>query len=309
MNQEKLVEEFSRDLDDILDRKSRHDTADVPPKYEGALKLAFDLSRMDFSRDGRTRERVRRRLMDRCQARKDGRYDKEAAMNRFFRGRKPALVLGTFAIMALLGFAMAFPGVMTALADNISANVSKVLQLGPFTTVMQVKDQSPSENILTQEEQEKLAREGVITKQTDEGEIMISVQSDAAEKKLMEAMVSYPSLGEAQKAVCFKVLAPEYLPVGYSLKEARTYKGSDMYVNLYYSGPGNDIILMQRVLNEETQFGFATDGPVESVEVNGVTGAWLEPSGLMWEKDGVSYSLALHGFNKEEAMKIAGSIK
>ena len=80
-------------------------------------------------------------------------------------------------------------------------------------------------------------------------------------------------------------------------------------MNLYFSGTGKEIILMQQAMNAETAFGFSTENAIEAVEINGVKGAWVEPHTLMWEKDGVGYSLFCKGFGKEEALKIANSLQ
>lgn len=230
-------------------------------------------------------------------------------MNKLFNKHRPALVFGTVVIAAFLGLTLAFPGTMLALVDNVGANITKILKLGSYATVIQIENPPPGNAVLSDEEKEILQKEGTIIKQTPGGELSVSLKSETGEEKPLEGTVTYTSLDQAQEAVSFKMLIPEYLPSGYSFKEAQGYEGSDKYINLYFKGTGKDITLLQRVMSDETRFGFATNGPVEPVEINGAAGAWMEPHTLMWEKDGVVCSLFCSGFSKEEAVKIAGSIR
>ncbi len=113
----------------------------------------------------------------------------------------------------------------------------------------------------------------------------------------------------------FKLLTPEYLPAGYSFKEAEGFKDAengqafDESINLFYKEPGKDIILMQRVLGEDSELSTGTNGKSDSVKINGETGAWLESNSLAWKKAGVVYALSFNGLSQKEALKIARSVK
>ncbi|MEN6326665.1 MAG: DUF4367 domain-containing protein, partial [Syntrophomonas sp.] len=197
-------------------------------------------------------------------------------------------VFGSLALIFMLTLTLVFPGTVTAVADNVGDNIAKMLKLGKYSTVVQMNDLEPAEKKeLTEEEKAQVAKE---------------------RKEMDEAFINYTSIEDAQKIASFKVKTPEYLPEGYTFKEAKSIKGSGDYINIYYKGSGRDIILMERAMNEDTAFVYGTNGKVEEVDINGVTGA-LEDSNVMWEKDGVSCSLVCHGFEPAEALKIARSIK
>ncbi len=222
--------------------------------------------------------------------------------------RRPVPLYGKVAIVALFALTLAFHGNLMAVANNAADNIIKILKLGNYSSVIQVEDEVSNQPDLSQEQKDELLKGGTITLQTPDGEVVIKGK-DPSRDAYPKGTVSYSSLIEAQKGACFKVLSPEYLPSGYAFKEARGFKESQYYMNLYFKGPGKDILLSMRMMNQETGFVLGTNGPVESVDINGVTGAWMEPHSVLWEKDGVSYDLVCKGFSKEEIMQIARSIK
>lgn len=279
----------------------------TPPEYGEILELASTLKETDFSQESRSREKLRQQLMNSCLEKNICKESEEVSMNKIFGKYRLNLVLGTAACIAVLVFTIIFPGTIKAMAD-VTSSISKMFRLGNYSTVIQVEDKVSDKADSSQkqeEEQQKDDTEQTISEET------ITEKKEVNEKKKESKveLVHFTDIAEAQKSVCFKVLAPEYLPSGYSFKEAEIYKGSDQYITLYFKGTGKDIILMQRIMNKDTAFEFATDGPVEAVEINEAKGVWMEPHTILWEKDEVGYALFCKGFSKEEAVKVACSIK
>jgi len=276
MKDNNLAKHFIQDLDSILKGEQLYKTGDTTPEYEQVLQLASVLKDTDFSSESKTREGLRRRLMNRCL--NNHRSNKEVIMNKLWVGRRPALILGTAAVIAMFGFALMSPGKMMAMANEVADNISKILRLSNNMAVVQMESKTPQNAELDREEREGLRKEGVSI-QTSSGEVIVTSKEAVTgadvveitskdvgindEDQMLPGTVSYASLAEAQEAVCFKILTPEILPLGYSFKEAQGYQGSDQYINLYFSGPGKDIILMQRIMNQNTSFVLATDGPVD----------------------------------------------
>lgn len=63
-------------------------------------------------------------------------------------------------------------------------------------------------------------------------------------------------------------------------------------------------------ISEQNRFDVATNGQVEQADINGNMGAWSEPNNVMWEKNGVNYSLDCSTkLGKAEALKIAKSVQ
>jgi len=301
--------QFNQDLDDILSGKTPPQIQAMPQEYQEMLELASNLADPDFISPNRSREIARQRLLSSCRESVQAGYRKESGLmnliKRIFEERRPGMVIGTCAIIALLAIGLIFPSDLKAVASNISYNIIKTLKLGPYCSVIQVEDTDSGVKPLSQEQKARLEKEGTLDIETPDGVVTIRKQKESDQPP----MNVFSSVAEAQKEMGFTVVSPTYLPAGYAFKEAKAYKGSDQYLNLYFNGSGKDIILMERLMNKDTAYVASTNGPVESVDINGAMGAWEAPHCLTWEKDGVNCTLICKGFSKEEALKIARSFR
>lgn len=310
-----IAAEFSQDVDDLLQGKAYCKKDNMGQEYQKIMELSQLCIKTDFSEESKIRDGLRVELMESLQEKKYRNNFKEVIMNNLFNRYRSAAGLGFVALVALLAITIAFPGTVKGLTDNIL----KVLKLGSHSAVIQI-DSTASQNkipasALTLEEQEILEKEGYIEKELSDGTVRIRNYGVAAicefesEKSNDSERLIYTDIDEAVKAVDFKVFLPEYLPVGYSFKNAESYQDSREYLNLIYSDGEKEIILMQRAMNSNTAFTLGTDGSISSVEINGVMGAWLEPHSILWEKEEISYALFCQGLTKDEAIKIANSIE
>jgi len=253
---------------------------------DGIAEMASLLVAADFSSDDGIKERVRRNYLRQCETQISRETIKEGFISSMINKQRPILAAGVLVIALLVGFTFYSPGSLMAAVNNATYTIVKVLKIGDYAQIVQMGDPSPQPAAIDKD-----------TRIVKKGE-SISVST-----------VKYDSLDKVKKAAACPVLVPQYLPTGYSFSYAESYPGSDEYLNLYFKGSGKDIILMLRAMNEQTKYEFATDGAVEAVNIKGNKAAWVEPHTLIWDQDGINYSLFCSGQSKDEALKIAHSVK
>lgn len=299
MDQFDMVKQFNEDLDSILNGGPRTSGNKVQTQHDDLLDLAVALAETKPTPDSGKQQVLRRQLINRCREHYTVRNKKEAVMKNFFRKRRIAPVACSFALAALFGFYLILPGTFTAMAKDLGT----ILKLGPYVTLIEDNTAPGPSSVspLTPEQEAELDKNGYVQFTAEDGGLVtISTWG-----KPSVDTVEYTSLADAQTGVSYKLLAPAYLPEGYSFKNAECYKGSKDYITLNFQGPGKDIILMQRVMKEQTKY--EAGGKFEPIMINGNSGAWVD-SGLIWNKGGVNYILFAKGFSKDEIKKIAESI-
>jgi|GEM_PF-2156375 len=330
MNEETLVQKFNNDLDSILEGRTPGKD-EVSLEYSELINVASVLKQVNFDSTGQSKSRIRQQVLSRNQ--RYNQSNKEVFMNSIFRMRRPALALGSAVTVAVIALSLAFPGTMTAMASSAAHNIGKILKIGNHSSVIQLDDEDtvfPALNgeveiTMKSPNSETMVGEVTISEHgsgsvagiaviSPDGETRVAAKATTDEysgetKPPLSEIIKYDSLSEAQKATSFNVLVPDYLPAGYSFKEAQGYGSASDCIDLNYKGDGQDIILMQKLMNEQTYVTYATNGSVEQVDINGAVGVWIESYSLVWERDGVNYSLYCKDLNKDEAIKIARSIK
>ena len=244
--------------------------------------------------------------------------------------KRPLVILGMAAVFSTLCCFAVFPGHMTAMAAKAADGITKILHLSDYSTVIQLSGNQ------AEWQQDLNGEQGIVsitkkgTEGNIEGEVTVSTKgkSDgsvtvegiqgadgsetiriAGDEEGNNGIKTYSDLNEVEDRVDFKILTPGWLPEGYSLKKAEIYEDSKEYVNLYYSGQGEDIIIMQRLMNKNTAFALATDSSVDEIKINGCKGAWVAPRSVMWDQDGIHYHISVAGLSKEDTIKIAESMK
>ncbi len=294
---------FNHDIDNLLKGEQENIRENNSPEYDELLELAKTLLKTDFGTESDAKEQIWQNL--KCSNRRKKLWFKkkeEFTMKKLFKQYRPGYIMGVGALIAVLAITFIFPGTMEAVANNIA----KVFKVGKGVTIIQTDGESRPAPLLSKEQ---LSSEKV--KVVGEGE-----NSDSQVKDII-----HKSIAEAQKAVDFKVLVPEYLPTGYTLKEAKTMelvgadinseeaKSSRYYLTVKFAGQEKDITVFYRLVNEETAYETGTENEIEAVKINDTIGAWEDSGHLIWEQDGVSYNMICKGISKEEAVKIAKSFK
>jgi len=130
----------------------------------------------------------------------------------------------------------------------------------------------------------------------------------------------FSTFDEAQAATSFNLRRPAHLPPDYALREAMVAPGGSTF--LFYDGPEGDIVLVQwpvydrveeesddHIVSTVFMIGTLTDKPIEEVTVNGQPAGWVEGHSLMWEADGISYTLGGASLSLDEALRIAESLE
>ncbi|MGE5423456.1 MAG: DUF4367 domain-containing protein [Ignavibacteriales bacterium] len=299
MDQFDIVKQFNEDVDSILAGKlpTKDSQGEIQP--DDLLSLAVILAETNPIPENQQKQALRRQLIERRLAKNTTKNDKEAIMQNFFEKHRSQVLAGAFAFIALLGFFTIFPGTFGAMAKSIGS----ILKIGAYVTLYDdtAKPDKSTISPLTADQKAQLDKNGYLEYTDKNGnQCVIGTWGEPPVDK-----VNYSSLTDAQKGVSYTLLAPKYLPEGYSFKNAECFKDSKEYITLNFQGAGKDIILMQRLMNEQTKY--ETGGKIVPVLINGNDGAWVD-SALTWEKDGVNYTLFAKGFSKNEIQKIAESI-
>ncbi len=298
---------FNHDIDNLLKGEQENIRENNSPEYDELLELANTLRETDFSTESDAKEKIWHNLRSNHQVKSLWFKQKgDFTMKKLFKQYRPGYIMGVGALIAVLAVTFIFPGTMEAVANNIA----KVFKVGKGVTIIQTDGESRPAPLLSKEQ---LSSEKV--KVAVEGENS-ETNSDSQVKDII-----HKSIAEAQKAVDFKVLVPEYLPTGYTLKEAKTMelvgadinseeaKSSRYYLTVKFAGQEKDITVFYRLVNEETAYETGTENEIEAVKINDTIGAWEDSGHLIWEQDGVSYNMICKGISKEEAVKIAKSFK
>jgi hypothetical protein len=306
MNEKDWADRFVRDVDNFLDEAGQTDIEPTPAEYSHTLDLARDLITTDFSAESQIRQTLRRRLLNRINAREGRSQRKEYTMSNFFKRRHPAVIIAAVVLVSLSVVAFVSPGTLTTLAQN-AYNVIQRIVLGPNTEVVQIDPQDiPDEPPPLPPDMWSI--------HTDIGGFGGNVPPGTD-----TSVRSVTDFEEAQALTPFHLRAPHYLPPGYSLREIKLTP-SNGGVFLFYGGAGHDIILIQTLVgpqpgdspNESStvKSGYTTtSGSLEEVDLNSHPAAWINDRALAWEADSISYTLGGLDLDLEEAIRMATSLE
>jgi len=306
-------------------------------EYRQAVGMARTLATTDFSAESQTRQALRRWLLDQVDARQ-GRHQKAMrALMSLFEPSRPAVKAVAMILMGFFVMTMAWPGASATLAQSIRATVQQLV-LGQHTTVTQTAcpDEQATVAIVAHPVRgTPVASAASNRAQTDAAGAAAVAAAVAGEDNLCiintaigrfgfhlpsesDAVArSFSTLDEARGVVPFRLRQPGYLPDGYILRETLVAPGGAAF--LFYEGQKGDVILVQISVGRQpgddhhpvqaTAVEILTSGAIESVTLNGVPAGWVEGHGLMWEADGVSYTVGGVNLSLDEALRIAESLE
>ena len=319
MNEKELSERFSHDVDNLLRERERDDSQLMSVEYRQNLDLARTLATADFSDESVERESLRRRLLQKIDKREMWSEKKERIMQPVFWKRHPVFSLLTVMLTLLLLASLFWPGAMEAAAQEITEFV-RSLQIGEFTSVHQVDPEWAAAH--PQREAPEIPQ---IVQSGDRWSVRTAIGNFGGNVNPdQDATVhQFDSIAEAQTATSFDLRLPVYLPDGYVFREAMVAPVG--WAFLFYDGPDRDIILVEmpvyrrveeqtdgRIVTVDTEEVSAvtiTDTTIKAVELNGRPAAWIEGGGLMWEANGISYTVGGVNLSFEEALLIAESLE
>jgi hypothetical protein len=115
---------------------------------------------------------------------------------------------------------------------------------------------------------------------------------------------------------CFNVKLPTYLPEGYTFKNAEFTKDESgnvkdsKYAELVFINQktGKEIYMQERFACDETKT-VSNAEDIEKIKINGVEAILSNGRNIDWEANGTIYYLAGKNIGKDEAIKVAESIK
>ena len=316
MNEQDWADRFSHDMDSLLEKSGHIDLDPLPEDYRDALAMARTLTQTDFSHESLERRVIRNRLLSSIDSSITIVGESEYFIKPFRSNklRRHLLVSLAGALALLLVISFSFPGGPAVAAHNISNGV-KIIVLGAYSTTQRI------ESFITGE---PLPDNGwSISLFPGAG---VGGNGLPGTNPVVRTVHSYQN---AQELATFSIQKPGYLPEGYALDEIKlapiwTGAGAVLFKSspnafLFYRGPGPHIVIAQQPVGTQSvgetgvvvgQFiGFATNGTLVEVELNGHTAAWVDDRMLIWEQESLNYMVSGLSLDLEEAIRIATSLQ
>jgi hypothetical protein len=131
---------------------------------------------------------------------------------------------------------------------------------------------------------------------------------------------SVDTFEDAQGLTNYHLRRPTDLPEGFALREAKLAPiGGTSWAFLFYSGPGDEIIVAQMPGGPQpsddpnvvsaVKSGVVTDGTLEEVDFDGRTAAWIDGHSLLWESEGITYQVGALDLSLQQVIDIARSLR
>lgn len=136
------------------------------------------------------------------------------------------------------------------------------------------------------------------------------------QKEYEESILIITDSSKLNEYTCFNVKLPSYLPEGYTFKNAEFTKdefgdvkdSKYAIINFENKETGKKIYLQERFSCDETRSTGGADD-IEKININGVDAILSNGRTIDWEDDKTIYFLTGKTLSKDEAIKIAESIK
>lgn len=328
MGKKRIEDRFSIDMDAYLKGKERLDKPQSE-EYNELLELGRTLAVKDFSKGSNKQEIFCKTLKNINQ------YKGEDSVEKSKKTRSLVIKAASFAFVCILGISL----MQTSLAQAVVDKIVRTVSLGHVTILQEEPSKIKSHPVPDELKGKIFAKDGkpleVFSEDIHEkmytanGEEIVYIDSNGeiitvAEKEKVRTeeiseeeyfVVKNPD--ELNQYTCFNVILPSYLPKGYKFNEAKFYKDKNgvventKYLGVYFTNEktGKYIYMQQRFADEETAYATGAD-KVEEIKINGVDAILYDNSNLVWEVNGVIYTILGRGeITKGELIKMAESIK
>jgi hypothetical protein len=311
MNEPDWADRFNCDVDSLLNQAGRTDSEPAPTEYRQALDLAHTLATTDFSAESRVQDALRRRLLGKMETR-------IAAQQRPRLWPRLSLAAPKRAVGVLVALVtLAMLTLLTPTGRSLAQTVERFIRefRWPNTVVRQTEPDYRPENL--PELQEDLKRElaaGRAWHFSFEEHNFGGCCADGMRNEVI-------SLPQAVAEAGYELRLPTFLPDGFVLDEVRLLDRPPYSVFITYQGPAGRLGLFQSFVGfrSEQRVGdtiivnqranaIITDGTIEKRRVGTVQATLLEGELLVWEEDGVSFSLIGPGLDAETLVQIAESL-
>jgi hypothetical protein len=326
VNDRNIQDGCSKEIDDYFKGINGLSSVDSE-EYKEVLEITKALASKDFSKNSNKKEVFDRALKN------INEYRGENEMKRLKKIKYPITKVASFLLIGILSISM----IKTSFAQEVIDKIVKIISLKNIEAVQyepQKRTYPIPENLkgkifdkdgnMLEVFSEEFIGSGKIY-MGDGGEIaridinsgeIISVKEEEVLNK--EKYFVVKDVNKLSDYTCFNVILPSYLPEGYEFDRAEFYKGKEgivknsKYIEVYFinQNTGKYINMHQRISDEETAYGMATDGKLEEVKVNNENAIMIDEKSIDWEYNGILYSLSERGeIGKSELIKIAESIK
>lgn len=151
----------------------------------------------------------------------------------------------------------------------------------------------------------------------DNGTIITEKDAKEEEKKEDENNLYVTDSSKLNDYTCFDVKLPTYLPDGYEFDRAVLDRGEpneevkdSKYIDLQFKNKSNgkEIFMQERFACEETKT-VEDLGNIKKISINGVDAILSDNNAIEWETNNTIYFLSGKNIGKDEAIKVAESIK
>lgn len=118
-------------------------------------------------------------------------------------------------------------------------------------------------------------------------------------------------LSKLSDVLDFAPLLPGEFPEGFDLTAAAYFDTDGKYVTLACTNAeGQEIIIMERILNEDTATHMGTDSTIEEIEINGNKAVLIGDQSLDWEVGNLSVAISGRGnITRDELIAMAESMR
>ena len=330
------ADRFEHDVDALLKGGERTVHESLPTEYREMLDLAHTLATIDFSVGSDLRHTLRRRLLAQINTGAATGQAGEHTSRRDGWHRRVVLTLAACLFTVFLTITLASPVALKTVAQSAKELVRKLV-VGPHTYVESVV---PKDLPAQLEKSPSTPKGG---KGDDHWSFQTSIgrSGGSVPDGREPSMRHFGTFDEAQLVIPYTLYQPDYLPEGYALRGAVAAPDDTLF--LFYDGPGGEIILQQtsvrtQVIKKlETRVEWQEDGSpitwenevvvekqvvhasvgvtpelIEKVHLkNGQRAAWIEGNTqhLVWEANGISFALGGANLSRDEAIRIAESLK